>query len=226
MDLPTDFMRFPKMGRLFRDMVITEKLDGTNAQILIVPVRELCYTTPYPTVHLDDLMNPDAVAIFAGSRERWLMPGKQTDNYGFAAWVKENVEELKKLGPGRHFGEWWGAGIQRRYGQTEKIFSLFNTGRWKSVSREGAGVFYDHPDGQIHMGPRCVRVVPTLYRGPFSTETIEKCVNNLRVGGSYAAPGFENPEGIITYHGASRTSFKTTLKDDDKAKSEVTPETI
>ena len=35
-----DFMEFPKMARLNREAVITEKIDGTNAQILIVPVSE------------------------------------------------------------------------------------------------------------------------------------------------------------------------------------------
>ena len=34
------------------------------------------------------------------------------------------------LVPGRHFGEWWGSGIQRGYGLDEKTFSLFNAYRW------------------------------------------------------------------------------------------------
>ena len=29
------FERFPKMGRLFRDIVVTEKIDGTNVQVLV-----------------------------------------------------------------------------------------------------------------------------------------------------------------------------------------------
>ncbi|MCJ7726507.1 MAG: hypothetical protein MUP76_09000, partial [Acidimicrobiia bacterium] len=47
---------------------------------------------------------------------RWITP--EVDNYGFARWVKDHEEELRTgLGAGLHFGEWWGQGIQRRYGQ-------------------------------------------------------------------------------------------------------------
>lgn len=30
-----EFQEFPKMARLSRDIIITEKIDGTNAQLLI-----------------------------------------------------------------------------------------------------------------------------------------------------------------------------------------------
>jgi hypothetical protein len=65
---------------------------------------------------------------------------------------EEHRDDLLTLGPGRHFGEWWGAGIQRRYGLTEKRFSLFNVTRWGEAR------------------PACCHVVPTLYRGPFSDD--------------------------------------------------------
>ena len=101
--LVAEFEGWPKMPRLFKDMVITEKIDGTNAQILIT----------------ED-------GIMAGSRKRWL--SSATDNHGFGRWVGENAGALiRLLGPGRHFGEWWGQGIQRRYNMKYKVFSLFNT---------------------------------------------------------------------------------------------------
>lgn len=215
----TGFQVFPKMGRMFRDMVITEKLDGTNAQILIVPSKDCPYDPCNPPVHCEDQMDPKAVNLYAGSRSRWLQPGKSTDNYGFAQWVKDNAEELKKLGLGRHFGEWWGAGIQRRYGKTEKIFSLFNSGRWHPNAFGGVS---EEIDGVWKPGPKCCRVVPVLYRGEFSTQKVLEVCYDLRLKGSLAAPGFMDAEGIITYHEASKTSFKTTLKDDEKAKSAVT----
>lgn len=102
----TEFQAFPKIARLNRDCVITEKLDGTNASIFIDEDGE----------------------FLVGSRTRWITP--QDDNYGFAKWVETNKSELMKLGVGHHFGEWWGSGIQRNYSQTKKIFSLFNTARW------------------------------------------------------------------------------------------------
>src|SRR6266404_7201095 len=97
-----EFVAFPKIPRISREMIITEKLDGTNAQVWIGDYGE----------------------FQTGSRNRWITPGKATDNAGFAGWCEENKEELLKLGPGHHFGEWWGRGIQRTYGLNEKRFSL------------------------------------------------------------------------------------------------------
>jgi hypothetical protein len=102
----SEFVEFPKLYRLHRDIVITEKLDGTNAQVYIDESGE----------------------IKAGSRNRWLTIGD--DNFGFAYWVESNKEELLKLGVGRHYGEWCGAKIQRGYNLKEKKFVLFNTERW------------------------------------------------------------------------------------------------
>lgn len=104
-----EFKEFPKMARLTRDCIITEKIDGTNASICITEDGE----------------------FLVGSRTRWITP--DNDNFGFAKWAYQNKEELIKLGVGHHFGEWWGSGIQRGYGlqKGEKRFSLFNAKRWK-----------------------------------------------------------------------------------------------
>lgn len=105
-----DFVEFNKIPRLSRMCTITEKLDGTNAQIKITEDGQ----------------------FLIGSRSRWITP--EDDNYGFARWAMENKDELLKLGVGSHFGEWWGQGIQRNYSQTKKIFSLFNTKKWTNDS--------------------------------------------------------------------------------------------
>jgi len=105
-----NFAAFPKIPRLKRTIIITEKIDGTNAQIVVTPEGE----------------------VFAGSRTRYVTP--ENDNFGFATWVKHNETEIReKLGVGTHYGEWWGSGIQRGYGLTKKKFSLFNSTRWKDV---------------------------------------------------------------------------------------------
>lgn len=173
-----DFVDFPKMPRLSREIVVTEKIDGTNAQVWIS----------------DDLSE-----IRAGSRTRWITP--EDDNFGFAAWVRDMADDLRNLGPGRHFGEWWGSGIQRRYGLTERRFSLFNVSRW-AESR-----------------PSCCHVVPTLYRGDFDTRAIEETLETLRLDGSQAAPGFMNPEGIVVFHTAGNFGFKKTIEKDEQPKS-------
>lgn len=160
-------------------MVITEKIDGTNACIVIGELGE------------------DGEFPFAcQSRKRLITP--EDDNHGFASWAYERKDELTTfLGPGRHYGEWWGKGLNRGYGMDRKVFSLFNTKRW------GPGVGWDErPDG--------VDVVPELFRGKFDTEAIELTKSRLKLNGSYAAPGFDDPEGIVIWHEAGGYKFKST----------------
>lgn len=172
-EYPPPFESFESIPRLIRACTITEKIDGTNAQVYV----------------------SDTGAVFAGSRNRWITP--DDDNCGFARWVAENWKELRKLGPGKHFGEWWGSGIQRRYGLNEKRFSLFNSARWTESAP-----------------PACCSVVPVLYTGDFSSEAVKACMDRLATEGSVAAPGFMNPEGIVVYQSAARKLFKVTLGGD------------
>lgn len=208
---PTEFESFKKIPRLSREIVITEKIDGTNAQILIVPSRGLSCVEELDCVVPGDRMNPNAMTIFAGSRNRWIQPGN--DNFGFAAWVKEHAEELLKLGPGRHFGEWFGSGIQRGYGLKEKRFALFNVNRWVDVRRPVT----TNITSKIEQCPECCTVVPVLYTGPFCTGAIHDTLLRLTLG-SVIAPGFTKPEGIVIYHKASGCLFKKTFEHDSEGK--------
>lgn len=184
------FTEFRKISRLSRDVVITEKIDGTNASILISDTGE-------PFVY----ESGQEVPFLTGSRTRWIQP--ENDNYGFAKWALVNAQELLKLGPGQHFGEWWGSGIQRGYGllNGEKRFSLFNTGRWAGKELPG-----------------CVSVVPELYKGLFDTMAVELALVQLMTDGSVAAPGFMKPEGVVVYHSAGRMLFKKTIEKDSEWK--------
>lgn len=139
-----EFEPFQKIGRIKRSCVVTEKIDGTNAQVHI----------------LED------GRIRAGSRRRYITP--EIDNYGFAKWVAENEEELSRLGPGRHYGEWWGSGIQRRYGLTDdKRFSLFNTLRWSDPAAR----------------PECCSTVPVLYGGHQARNRRVDCSTGIHATG-------------------------------------------
>ena len=169
-----EFEKFKKIPRFNRDVVITEKIDGTNGQICITEDGE----------------------FLVGSRNRWITP--ENDNAGFARWAYENKEELMKLGKGHHYGEWWGQGIQRKYGLTEKRFSLFNTSMWS--------------DDEVR--PACCSVVPVLYEGLLCDEAIELVTDRLRTFGSVAAEGFMKPEGIVIFHTAAGQYFKITLEND------------
>lgn len=192
-----DFRPFPKLARLTRTVTITEKLDGTNAQIVIAaksPELDAAWCES------PGLMKCGEFYLRAGSRNRWL--STVDDNYGFARWVNENSEELCGLGVGQHFGEWWGLGIQRNYGVSTKRFSLFNVGRWAPSSPQ----------------PACCSLVPVLRICEFDTDIIQRICNNIRDGGSIAARGFANPEGIVVYHHASGQLFKKTCEHDESPK--------
>lgn len=181
----TTFQPMEKIARVFRDCVITEKIDGTNA-----------------SVYIDEDLN-----VTAGSRTRWLTDDVP-DNFGFRAWVDNHANELRNLGPGHHFGEWWGLGIQRGYNQIEKKFSLFNTARWGDSGKDA-----DHR-------PECCGVVPVLYSGPFDTSVVRGTLMELQATGSHAARGYPFPEGVVVFHTAARTLMKATILNDEKGKGE------
>lgn len=188
-----EFVEFQKMARLSRECIVTEKIDGTNGCICITDDGEM----------------------LVGSRTRWITP--ENDNYGFAAWACAHKDELLTIGPGRHFGEWWGQGIQRNYELKEKRFSLFNVTRWCLAGQ---------PRQQIPCGdprivkmqetlPACCGLVPVLYRGEFDTRRVIHALDQLKTAGSVAVPGFMRPEGIVCYHVAAGVGFKKTIEKDE-----------
>jgi hypothetical protein len=188
-----EFKAWPKIARLNRDIYITEKIDGTNAAVIVTENGE----------------------VAAQSRSRVITP--EDDNFGFAAWVQKNATALAEvLGEGYHFGEWWGGGIQRKYGLEKgaKRFSLFNVKRWQ----ETFDAYEENPQVHDLIDEGC-DLVPVLYQGPYSEEMIQKALDFLRERGSQASPGFMDPEGVVVYHVAANQMFKVTLKGDDAPKS-------
>jgi len=160
------FQSFGKIPRLAKvNMVVTEKIDGTNACVVITEDGE----------------------VSAQSRTRVIVPGD--DNFGFAAWVQENATELRALGPGYHFGEWYGRGIQRSYHMQDRRFALFNVQRWGEQR------------------PECCEVVPLLYHGPLSTEELDYHLDVLAISGSRIDPGTP-AEGVMIYLTAIGTYIK------------------
>jgi hypothetical protein len=175
------FVEFPKIPRLLRGCLVTEKIDGTNACVYV----------------------PEEVGgeMLFGSRTRWITP--ENDNFGFAAWGHEHASKLWKLGPGTHYGEWWGKGIQRGYGLDERRFSLFNVHRW----------------GAPEARPACCHVVPVLGKlDKFHSPFIDIALQRLRDYGSKAAPGFMRPEGVVIFHVAGGHLYKVTLENDEAPK--------
>jgi hypothetical protein len=188
--MSVEFEAFPKISRLSRDVIITEKLDGTNAQIWI-----------------DDR----GLVMKVGSCNRWLTV--EADNYGFYKWAVENSTDLLRLGPGRHYGEWWGNGIQRGYDLNERRFSLFNVSRWIDCHNNAGDPVYG-----TDMAPICCYVVPVMWMSDFNTNKINGCMDLLKDKGSFAAPGYMKPEGIIIFHTQNGVLFKKTFEGDEKGK--------
>lgn len=186
-----DYPAFGKIPRLHKDVVITEKIDGTNALVRVYGESQI---PDAPAGYYHYAQNNMAVA--AGSRNRWV--SANDDNHGFARWVWDNADDLTKLGPGVHHGEWWGSGINRGYGLKEKCFSLFNATKWAITH------------------PACCSVVPVLRTttGDKLNLAVTEALLDLDLFGSRAAPGFARPEGVVVYHTAGNALFKVTFEGD------------
>lgn len=192
-----EFEEWPKIPRLFRDCVITEKIDGINAAVVIDSEGQVGAQTRTSLITADTDPRGDR-SVVSGHR------------YGFARWVSDNSEELRDLlGVGHHFGEWWGQGIRRKYGLSTRRFSLFNTTRYNYL--------YELNTSPVWAVPT-FRTVPILYSGPFSTEVVNEMIEELRIDGSSAAPGFMKPEGVIVYMPSSNQMYKATLEGDEAPK--------
>jgi RNA ligase len=182
-----EFKAWPKIPRLEnkRTPIFTEKIDGTNACIvwsILPPMSETEDKNAIGFVKTDTYN----MTLYAQSRTRFITPNN--DNFGFARWAQEHMEELASLGEGYHFGEWWGNGIQRTYDQPNKKFSLFNTRRWND----------SNPNR-----PACCGVVPFL-----PVKTPEEAIQFLKENGSVAAPGYMRPEGAVMYEPDTDALFK------------------
>jgi hypothetical protein len=178
-----EFIEYPKTPRLFRGMTVSEKIDGTCCALYITEDE-----------------------VVASGRNKFITPAN--DSFGFATWAHINAHTLREdLGTGIHRGEWWGSGIQRKYGREkgDKTFSLFNTSKWQYVN-------FKTP---------ALDVVPVLYEGLFSEAMIRTTLNSLKETGSWAQPGFMHPEGVCVYHEGANMVFKVLVDNDNLPKSKV-----
>lgn len=198
-----EFKAWPSIPRMSKEQVtVTEKIDGSNSAIRIRPFDiDADRSMQVDTVSIDGVQ----YTLWAQSRKRLLQPVKALDNFGFAGWVYDNAVELVKvLGPGDHFGEWWGSGIQRSYGLKEKRFSLFNAPRWYEVL---------HPT-EARSEVSNLYIVPTLFKGKFYDLDLPALKADLVENGSKIVPGFKS-EGMVVYLREVNTSYKVLLENDD-----------
>jgi hypothetical protein len=220
----SDYPKFRSIPRLHRDVILSEKIDGTNGLVEIIKVADTKAVENLTDDEKNGIVafdaNDDPFIVRAGSRNRWIT--REDDNFGFAQWVWEHADALTALGEGKHYGEWFGKGIQSGYGLDEKRFALFNTDRWYDPRAEGADWDQEQfPKAQP--APEGVTVVPVLaiVPGQNLNHAVNTALHILESKGSILVPGFMNPEGVVAFHRGSQTYFKATVKNDEKPKSLV-----
>lgn len=219
-----DFKSWMKTPRLDSPFLITEKIDGTNGCVLI---EEILEGEEYGVGWVSLRSDPATGKIYklaAQSRNRLI--DLRNDNYGFAKWVYDHaVQLITILGPGRHYGEWWGGGLQRGYGlaKNDKRFSLFN------VKRHNPFDTYLELRGMQDIGiTPWADVLPSLSIVPVLDFKEVDCdllsvsfaandaLDYLRKYGSRAVQGFMKPEGIVLFHSRSEQVFKKYIDPDEK----------
>lgn len=170
-----DFIAFPKIEKFAAlKMSITQKIHGSNALVCISPDGELK----------------------TGSRTRWVTP--EDDNYGFSNFVNAHREEfITLLGPGYHYGEWAGPGINSGEGLSVKTFVLFDW--WKYPAERKL--------------PLNVRPVPVLYNGAADVSAVHLAMDKLLTEGSLLSPGFMRPEGVVVQ--LNKTRYKVVFKPEE-----------
>ena len=167
------FKSFKSIENIDRlDVYITQKIHGTNAQILIEKIFK------------DNIMSTEFFSnkiTGVGSRSRWLE--YDDDNYGFCNFVLENEDEFLKLPAGRYYGEWCGKGINSGEGLPDRKFVLFN------------------PYLKLDELPPQTVLVPLLFEGKIKAADLNDVINDtflsLKQNGSSLCPGFMEPEGIV-----------------------------
>jgi hypothetical protein len=190
------FEAFPDIKKLgSAALFITQKIHGSNAQVFIFQQED------------------GSLDLRCGSRSRWIAPGN--DNYGFAEMVYANKQAfIDTLGPGRHYGEWAGPGINSGEGLKVKTFILFD--HWKYPPERS-------------LPPNTV-VVPVLFSGAFDLSRVQECMDDLKANGSKLVPGYMNPEGcVVRIKGerykvvfqAEETGWKSAKSDYQKEKSDA-----
>lgn len=202
-DTMGQFRKWGATPRWHKGLTITEKIDGTNACVVIYDGQ-----------------------VKAQSRNRMITP--DDDNAGFAKWVYENAGALTDtLGYGYHYGEWFGPGIQKNpLGVESKRFALFGATKYT----EGNGYELNKVDGLetvplLFHGQADAWTIPHLLEKlniygskveGAKTETVE-----VFPGPDGVYPVAAKAEGVIVYHKETQQKYKILLEGDAFHKWEV-----
>ncbi len=197
-DTMGEFKAWGSTPRENKNKTITEKIDGTNACLVITNGK-----------------------IVAQSRKRIITP--EDDNYGFAKWAHANAGVLfDTLGYGYHYGEWYGEGIQKNpLGIEGRRFALFHPTKYN----EANGYDLSKVDGLetvplLHHGQCDVWTIPDImsdldiYGSKVVGAKRTKIVRDLGDGYTYEIDKAATAEGIIIWNNETRTRTKMLLEND------------
>lgn len=226
------FEEWPKTPRLFRDVIVTEKIDGTNAAVVIEEhpygsydqaVLDLEETNEwirenYPALPSVDFAATDLPLVLK------IVPGPEKFDLGKPVheyWVgAQSRSRLLTTSEDNHgFAKW----VQQN---ARTLVSDLGEGRhfgewWGQGIRRNYGLdhkrfslFNTRRFGGVAFQTPNVYTTPVLYEGPFDEAEIGECLAELTVSGSKAVPGWDRPEGVCVYHRAADQVFKVTLDGD------------
>lgn len=198
-----EFKSWGSTTRENKNKTITEKIDGTNACIVIYNGK-----------------------VTAQSRKRIITP--DDDNYGFARWVYDNAGVLMDtLGYGYHYGEWYGEGIQKNpLGIEGKRFALF----WATKYTEQNGYELNKVDGLetvplLHHGQCDIWTIPNIMQDldTYGSKVVGAKTTPINIPGldEFLFNKAADAEGIIIWNNETRTRTKMLLEDDAFHKWEV-----
>jgi RNA ligase (TIGR02306 family) len=165
-----NFGNFPNVFSVGEEVVITEKIHGTNSRLGFVLNGKNEFGDDYwekvAGSHSVRRKEFDA----KGNRSKYWLPFKQGDecainNLLVDLWMKKKAKQSVIL-----YGEIFGQGVQDMdYGQKTASFRAFD------ISVDGQYLNYD--EMKEHLERFDIPMVPILFRGPFSLETIDQFVD-------------------------------------------------
>lgn len=183
---------FPRLFRLGEEVVIQEKLHGTNARAAKLPYRINSFWRLVKYVlglapkseflygsNRVDITNSESYSGFYG-----------TDVYG-SVFKKMNVKDKIKDNE-TIFGEIIGMGIQNNYnyGHEDHTFVLFDV---KILNPDGTQTWLGPEEVEKYAKDRGFAFVPVLYKGPYTPELVDLYVS----GSSVYCPKEKVKEGIV-----------------------------
>lgn len=202
-DTMGEFKGWGSTTRENKNKTVTEKIDGTNACIVIYDGK-----------------------VTAQSRKRVITP--DDDNYGFARWVYDNAGVLMDtLGFGYHYGEWFGEGIQKNpLGIEGKRFALFHATKYT----EANGYELNKVDGLetvplLHHGQCDVWTIPDIMADlqDFGSKVVgaARHVYESSIIEGFTYDRAVAAEGIIIWNNETKTRTKMLLEGDAFHKWEI-----